>query len=102
VERPKTAKVQGPVETSSPVDLRLVGIVKTGNAPARALIREGDQSTGKWISEGDTFNGWKLRSVKDRSVVVEANGRTHELMLHVVVRRADEQDGNPDPAAKPR
>jgi len=102
MERPKTAKAQGPAETGAHLDLRLVGIVKTGNAPARALIREGDQTTGKWISEGDTFNGWKLRSVKDRSVVVEANGRAHELMLQVIVRRTDEQDGGPDPVAKPR
>jgi hypothetical protein len=103
VERPKTAKTQGPVEAGSPGDLRLVGIVKPGNAPARALIREGDQSTGKWISEGETFGGWKLRTVKDRSVIVEGDGRTHELMLQVVVRRTDDQqDGNPDPVAKPR
>jgi hypothetical protein len=104
VERPKTAKAQAPVEAAgSPHDLRLVGIVKTGNAPARALIREGDQSTGKWISEGETFGGWKLRSVKDRSVIVEGDGRTHELMLQVVVRRADDQqDGGSDPVAKPR
>ena len=91
------------METGSHLDLRLVGIVKTGNEPARALIREGDQATGKWISEGDTFNGWKLRSVKDRSVVVEANGRAHELRLQVAVRRTDDQDGGgPDPVAKPR
>ena len=71
VDRPK-AKAEGPAEAGSHLDLRLVGIVKSGNGPARALIREGDQANGKWISEGDTFGGWKLRSVKDRSVIVEA------------------------------
>jgi hypothetical protein len=101
VDRPK-AKAEGPAEAGSPLDLRLVGIVKSGNGPARALIREGDQATGKWISEGDTFGGWKLRAVKDRSVVVEGDGRTHELTLQVVVRRTDDQDGGPDPVAKPR
>jgi hypothetical protein len=100
VDRPK-GKAVGPAEAGSPLDLRLVGIVKTGDAPARALIREGDQTTGKWIAEGDTFGGWKLRSVKDRSVIVEGDGRAHELMLQVVVRRTDDQqDGAPEPAAK--
>jgi len=101
VDRPK-ARVEAPAEAGSHLDLRLVGIVKSGAGPARALIREGDQANGKWISEGDTFGAWKLRSVKDRSVVVEADGRAHELMLRVVVRRADDQDGGPDPVAKPR
>jgi hypothetical protein len=99
VDRPK-AKTQGPTEAGSPLDLRLVGIVKTGNAPARALIREADQANGKWISEGEAFNGWKLRSVKDSSVIVEADGRAHELTLQVVVRRTDDQNGGPDPVAK--
>jgi hypothetical protein len=102
VERPKTAKAEQPAEVGSHLDLRLVGIVKAGNSPARALIREGDQATGKWISEGDTLSGWKVRSVKDRSVVVEADGRAHELTLQVVVRRTDDQDADSEPAAKGR
>lgn len=101
VDRPK-AKVEAPAQAGSHLDLRLVGIVKSGNGPARALIREGDQATGKWISEGDTFGGWKLRSVKDRSVIVEADGRAHELILQVVVRRMDDQDGAAEPVAKER
>ena len=102
VDRPKTARVQGPTETGSHLDMRLVGIVKPGNAPNRALIRDADQTNGKWIAEGETFNGWKLRSVKDRSIIVEAEGRSHELTLQVVVRRSDEQDGSPEPATKSR
>lgn len=102
VDRPKTARVQAPTETGSHLDMRLVGIVKPGNAPNRALIRAADQTNGKWVTEGETFNGWKLRSVKDRSVIVEAEGRSHELTLQIAVRRTDDQDGSQDPVAKPR
>ena len=102
VDRPKTARAQGPAEAGSALDMRLVGIVKPGNAPNRALIRSADETNGKWIAEGEAFNGWKLRSVKDRSVIIEAEGRSHELTLQVVVRRPDDQDGNADPVTKPR
>jgi hypothetical protein len=102
VDRPKTAKAQGSTESSSLPDMRLVGIVKSGSDPNRALIRAGDQANGKWVAEGETINGWKLRSVKDRSVIVEAEGRSHELTLQVVVRRTDEQDGGPDSTGKSR
>ena len=100
VDRPTTAKA--PTESSSLLDMRLVGIVKSGSDPSRALIRAGDQANGKWVAEGETINGWKLRSVKDRSVIVEAEGRSHELTLQVVVRRTDEQDGGPDSTGKSR
>jgi type II secretory pathway component PulC len=47
------------------------------------------------VREGEAFNGWTLRSVKDRSVIIEADGRAHELTLQVVVRRTDDQDRQP-------
>jgi hypothetical protein len=101
VDRPRTTS-QVATQTGSALDMRLVGIVRSGSAPGRALIRLAEESNGKWIAEGDTYNGWKLRSVKDRSIIVEAEGRSHELTLQVVVRRSDEQDGTPEPATKSR
>lgn len=95
IDRPKTAK-QEVTQAGSALDMRLVGIVKSGTAPGRALIRLANETNGKWITEGEAFSGWKLRSVKDRSVVVEAEGRSHELTLQVVVRRTDDQDGSPE------
>lgn len=101
VERARAAKSQEAAGSAS--DLRLVGIVKSGKAPGRALIRTADESNGKWITEGETVNGWRLRSVKDRSVVVESAGRSEELRLQVVVRRADEEtDAPPEPVLKRR
>jgi hypothetical protein len=102
VDRPKTTQVRAPTETGSHLDMRLVGIVKPGSAPNRALIRAADQANGKWVAEGETFNGWTLRSVKDRSVIIEAEGRSHELTLQAVVRRTDDQDSSPDPVFKSR
>jgi hypothetical protein len=101
VERKKTATTE--VEAGSALEMRLVGIVRSGSAPGRALIRLANETNGKWITEGDVFNGWKLRSVKDRSVIVEAQGRSHEITLQVVVRRSEDQDGSSsEPAAKSR
>jgi hypothetical protein len=71
-------------------DMRLVGVIKVDRQPARALIRLSSQSTGKWISEGEEFDGWKLRQVRERSVIVESGGRTHELELQAARRQTDD------------
>jgi hypothetical protein len=103
IDRPKAAKTEVGAQSGSVLDMRLVGVVKTSQGPGRALIRLASETNGKWIAEGETFNGgWKLRTVKDRSVVVDADGRSHELALQVVVRRSDDQDDQPDPGTTSR
>ena len=76
VQRDKDALSEAKVATS---ELRLIGIMKPDAGPPRALIRAADQPAGKWIAEGATFNGWTLRKVKARSVIVETDGRSQEL-----------------------
>jgi hypothetical protein len=72
-------------ETAAPkteaAKLRLVGVMTQANEPPRALIRFGDEKTGKWIAEGAQLNGWRLRKVNPRSVIMEAGARLQELTL---------------------
>jgi hypothetical protein len=69
---------------AEPAKLRLVGVMKADDGPPRALIRFADESTGKWIAEGDEYHGWTLTKVNETSVTVEAGGRTQELVLFIL------------------
>lgn len=82
-------------------EMRLVGVMRIGDRPKRALIRLANEPTGKWVAEGDEINGWKLRSVNERGVVIESGGRTHELTLQVA-RRDNGDAGAGEPGRKPR
>jgi hypothetical protein len=66
-----------------PAKLRLVGVMKVDDGPPRALIRFADEPSGRWIAEGGAYHGWTLTKVNEGSVIVEAGGRTQELMLFV-------------------
>jgi hypothetical protein len=66
-----------------PARLRLVGVMKADDGPPRALIRSADEPTGRWIAEGSEYQGWTLTKVNEGSVIVEAGGRTQELMLFI-------------------
>ena len=86
---------------AQPSELQLVGVVKSGGSGARALIRASGTQAGKWIAEGEQFNGWTLRAIGERSVVVEAGGRSHELALGAPRRQAEEAPA-PERGAKQR
>jgi hypothetical protein len=86
---------------AAPGDMRLVGVMTSPNQPARALIRMANETTGTWITEGEQFNGWRLRQVNPRSVVVESQGRLRELTLSIA-RRPREDAAPTDPTAKAR
>lgn len=99
VQRPRAPDNQdSPTDTG---EMRLVGIIKIGDRPKRALIRIANEPTGKWVAEGEDFNGWKLRKVSERGVVLEAGGRTHELTLQVARRESGEPDAG-EPGRKSR
>jgi hypothetical protein len=66
-----------------PARLRLVGVMKADDGPPRALIRYADEPSGQWIAEGSEYHGWTLTKVNDGSVIVEADGRTQELVLFI-------------------
>ena len=55
--------------------------MKAADQPPRALLRSANEPTGKWIAEGAEFNGWKLRKVNERSVILQSGGRSQELKL---------------------
>ena len=78
---------------AQPSELQLVGVMKSSGSGARALIRFAGAGAGKWIAEGEQFNGWTLRTVGERSVMVEAGGRSHELTLDAPRRQTDEAPG---------
>jgi hypothetical protein len=71
-------------------DMRLVGVMKTGGQPARALIRFASEPSGRWLSEGEEYNGWRVRRVGARSAIVEGGGRSHELVLSSPRRASDD------------
>jgi len=68
---------------AEPARLRLVGVMKADDGPPRALIRFADEPAGKWIAEGVEYHGWTLIKVNEASVIVEAGGRTQELVLFI-------------------
>ena len=59
------------------------------------------ESTGKWIAEGEQFDGWKLRQVKERSVIVESGGRSHELTLQSRAASTADETRRPGRARNP-
>ena len=98
IERKEAA--EAPVAVALATGMQLVGIVKSADAPGRALIRFAGEPMGKWVPEGETVNGWHLAAVKTSSVVLEGNGQTQELKLPLPARAAAgerEGGGNPEP-----
>ena len=84
-----------------PGDLRLIGVMRAGDQPPRALIRTANAQTGKWIGEGEEFDGWTLRKISARSIVIESGGRSHELGL-AMPRRTSEDAPSPEPGSRRR
>ena len=75
---------------AGPAELRLIGVMKSASQPPRALLRSANEANGKWIDEGAEFNGWKLRKVNERSVIVQSGSRSQELMLSMPRRAPGE------------
>ncbi len=96
VQRDSDNARQAPDE---PPDMRLVGVMKTGDRPPRALLRFAGEQTGRWLAEGEEHNGWTLRKIDARSVVVESGGRSHEVVLSGARRASDEGASSPDPSS---
>jgi hypothetical protein len=86
VERKDTAAAEPKTEAS---DFRLVGVMKAAGQPPRALLRSANAPTGKWIAEGAEFNGWRLRQVNERGVILQSGARSQELKLATPRRAPD-------------
>jgi hypothetical protein len=100
IERNKEV-AEAPAAVALQTGMQLVGIVKSADAPGRALIRFAGEPMGKWVPEGETVNGWHLAAVKTSSVVLEGNGQTQELKLPLPARTptGERESGgrNPEP-----
>jgi hypothetical protein len=95
--------VEAPAPASLNTGMQLVGIVKSADAPGRALIRFAGEPIGKWVPEGETVNGWHLASVKTSSVVLEGNGQSQELRLALPPRStAGEREAGERPSEPPK
>jgi hypothetical protein len=64
-----------------PDGLTLVGIVKEGAEPGRALIRSAASDTGHWVEVGYVLDGWRLSRIEAGSILFETEGRKQTLSL---------------------
>ena len=55
-------------------------MIKRGLSKAYLFSKAG--SCGAWAGEGETFQGWKVKSVKSTGVKLEQTGRSIELSLY--------------------
>lgn len=59
-----------------------VGGVMIKNGLSKAYLFSKAGPGGAWAEEGETFQGWKVRSVKSTGVKLEQTGRSIELSLY--------------------
>jgi hypothetical protein len=64
-----------------PSDIRLAGVAIDAGKK-QALLRTPQQPQGRWVEQGDSIDGWLLRSVRDDAVIVASGQQTHELRLY--------------------
>jgi hypothetical protein len=70
-----------------PPDLRLVGVAIEADRK-QALLRTGQQPVARWVKEGESIDGWLLRSVRADVAVIASGERTHELRLYPALGQA--------------
>ena len=80
VETPQVAAQAAPA-AQPPKQLQLIGIVRTGKGPLRALIRGNADLPGTWMSVGEEIQGWQVREISETNAVIEAKGQRAELQL---------------------
>jgi hypothetical protein len=71
------------IEPPLPVDpgMAVGGVVLDGVLRKAYLFKKGG-ATGSWVSEGETFMGWKVESIEPGSAKLQQAGRTLELHLY--------------------
>jgi hypothetical protein len=82
--------VQAAPPPPPPEPLQLVGLMGSGNGQ-RALVRSAADPQGTWLSVGDAYRGWQLRTVASDHAVVEAGGQLSELRLYAPGSRTAKQ-----------
>jgi hypothetical protein len=64
-----------------PPNVRLIGVVIDAGKK-RALLRTPEQPRGRWVEEGETIEGWQVRSVQADAAILAFGRGTHELRLY--------------------
>ena len=64
-----------------PPNVRLIGVVIDAGKK-RALLRTPEQPRGRWVEEGETIEGWQVRSVQADAAILAFGPGTHELRLY--------------------
>lgn len=59
----------------------LVGVMHDASGTRRALIRWGKDNEARWTWPGDRINGWSVRNIAEKEVVIEASGQVESLTL---------------------
>jgi hypothetical protein len=80
--------VREPVRLLPPPDLKLLGVTIDASRK-QALLRTAQQPQGRWISEGESVEGWHLRSVRDDAAIIASGQQTHELRLYPTLGRSN-------------
>lgn len=84
MSQPKSPVAAAP-EAALPVSLdqvQLVGIMRTGKAKARALVRAGADGQAMWLGVGDNVRGWQLKEIGDDKAIFEADGQRVQIRLY--------------------
>ncbi len=63
-------------------NLQVFGVIYSEGGKRKALLREAQAKTGLWLDPGNMIDGWRIRTIEDRQVVVERDGTTEVLTLH--------------------
>ena len=61
--------------------LRLIGMMRSGTAAGRALIRVAGNPQALWVDTGGEVGGWKIGRIEADRVLIERNGDKAELKL---------------------
>jgi general secretion pathway protein N len=64
-----------------PAELRLLGVLIDADR-RQVLLRTKQQPAGRWLKEGDSIEGWQLRSILADGAVLANRARSHELRLY--------------------
>ena len=85
VVRPREPPLPPPVVAKAPPPsaegMKLLGVVRSGREPFRALVRTRDGESGSWVVEGSQLGPWRVVGIADGRVVIEAQGHRVELAM---------------------
>jgi hypothetical protein len=76
------ADVAPPAPSEPKPTVRLIGMLHGVGKAQRALLQSEGGSSTNWVSVGSEFAGWRLTSIENDTVTVEASGARSVLTLH--------------------